>query len=312
MFQEYALFPHRDVAGNVEFGLRMTARSDGRGAARSTRCSISSGWAGSRTARVATLSGGEQQRVAHYGVQPQFVADTTGGVVRFNFGSPYAKPERLLDVEVGAKLQEGSAQFGADVYWMEFTDELVESGQVDIFGQPVTGNADRTRHVGLELEGFLPLGAGWSLGGNVTWSSNRLIRYSVIDDSLTRVSLDGNPIAGFPDILGNLRCTYETGAFTLSLSGKYVGSFYTDNYKNPANRNDAYLVWNGQLRWRLPERRRARFHPAVRRYQHSEQILHAERTGKRILPGRGEECSLWIDGHDVKEQSLGRIHTSHL
>src|SRR5258708_35943015 len=24
MFQEYALFPHRDVAGNVEFGLRMT------------------------------------------------------------------------------------------------------------------------------------------------------------------------------------------------------------------------------------------------------------------------------------------------
>ena len=23
MFQEYALFPHRDVAGNVEFGLRM-------------------------------------------------------------------------------------------------------------------------------------------------------------------------------------------------------------------------------------------------------------------------------------------------
>src|SRR5262245_52354771 len=26
MFQEYALFPHRDVAGNVEFGLRMTMR----------------------------------------------------------------------------------------------------------------------------------------------------------------------------------------------------------------------------------------------------------------------------------------------
>src|ERR1700694_1749753 len=25
MFQEYALFPHRDVAGNVEFGLRMSS-----------------------------------------------------------------------------------------------------------------------------------------------------------------------------------------------------------------------------------------------------------------------------------------------
>ncbi len=27
MFQEYALFPHRDVAGNVEFGLRIAARA---------------------------------------------------------------------------------------------------------------------------------------------------------------------------------------------------------------------------------------------------------------------------------------------
>ena len=65
MFQEYALFPHRDVAGNVEFGLRMAATD--RAATRrrgSTRCSSSSGWRGSRDRRVATLSGGEQQRVA--------------------------------------------------------------------------------------------------------------------------------------------------------------------------------------------------------------------------------------------------------
>ena len=65
MFQEYALFPHRDVAGNVEFGLRMTGldRADaaraGRRGARSRRARRARA-----TARVATLSGGEQQRVA--------------------------------------------------------------------------------------------------------------------------------------------------------------------------------------------------------------------------------------------------------
>ena len=65
MFQEYALFPHRDVAGNVEFGLRMAGvgRDErapaGRRGARARRASPIS-----RDRRVAGLSGGEQQRVA--------------------------------------------------------------------------------------------------------------------------------------------------------------------------------------------------------------------------------------------------------
>jgi thiamine transport system ATP-binding protein len=64
MFQEYALFPHRDVAGNVEFGLRMTS---GDRVARALRVDEVLDLVGLGTLReraVATLSGGEQQRVA--------------------------------------------------------------------------------------------------------------------------------------------------------------------------------------------------------------------------------------------------------
>lgn len=64
MFQEYALFPHRDVAGNVEFGLRMGSSDR---AARSERVDEMLdlvGLAGMRSRRIASLSGGEQQRVA--------------------------------------------------------------------------------------------------------------------------------------------------------------------------------------------------------------------------------------------------------
>ncbi len=64
MFQEYALFPHRDVRGNVEFGLRM-ARADR--AARARRIEEVLALVGLREfldRPVATLSGGEQQRVA--------------------------------------------------------------------------------------------------------------------------------------------------------------------------------------------------------------------------------------------------------
>jgi iron complex outermembrane recepter protein len=139
-----------------------------------------------------------------------------------------------------------------DAFWMEFADELVKSGQVDIFGQPVTGNAERTRHLGLELEGALNVVASVTLSGNFTLSRNRLVRYRVIDDSGTPVTLDGNPIAGFPDVMGNLRCTYRDDRFTGSLAVKYVGSFYTDNFKNSQNRNDAYTVTNAELLYTFP------------------------------------------------------------
>ena len=64
MFQEYALFPHRDVAGNVGFGLRMTATDRAARDLRVDEVLELVGLAGLRARRVATLSGGEQQRVA--------------------------------------------------------------------------------------------------------------------------------------------------------------------------------------------------------------------------------------------------------
>ncbi|MGI5252828.1 ABC transporter ATP-binding protein [Actinacidiphila glaucinigra] len=64
MFQDHQLFPQRDVAGNVDFGLRM------RGAAPAERERTVAelldlvGLPGAQRRAVASLSGGEQQRVA--------------------------------------------------------------------------------------------------------------------------------------------------------------------------------------------------------------------------------------------------------
>ena len=91
-----------------------------------------------------------------------------------------------------------------------------------------------------------------SLSGNVSLSRNRSIRYSVIDDNGNRAKLDGNPIAGFPDVLGNLRLTYRNEDVTASVLAKHVGSFYTDNFKKEEHKNDAYAVFNGEVLFRLP------------------------------------------------------------
>jgi thiamine transport system ATP-binding protein len=64
MFQEYALFPHRDVGANVAFGLAM--RREPRAAVRRRVGEVLElvGLSGYERRPVAELSGGEQQRVA--------------------------------------------------------------------------------------------------------------------------------------------------------------------------------------------------------------------------------------------------------
>jgi ABC-type Fe3+/spermidine/putrescine transport system ATPase subunit len=64
MFQEYALFPHRDVFGNVAFGLRMQALDRRAIAERVAEVLDLVGLAGFEHRDVNELSGGERQRVA--------------------------------------------------------------------------------------------------------------------------------------------------------------------------------------------------------------------------------------------------------
>jgi thiamine transport system ATP-binding protein len=64
MFQDGALFPHRDVRGNVEFGLRMAGIPAPERAAVVDDALALVGLGAFGDRRVAKLSGGEQQRVA--------------------------------------------------------------------------------------------------------------------------------------------------------------------------------------------------------------------------------------------------------
>jgi ABC-type Fe3+/spermidine/putrescine transport system ATPase subunit len=64
VFQNYALFPHMDVFENVAFGLRVLRVSGEEIRSRVQKVLASVGMDGRQKDKIATLSGGEQQRIA--------------------------------------------------------------------------------------------------------------------------------------------------------------------------------------------------------------------------------------------------------
>ena len=167
------------------------------------------------------------------GNQPEFERRAEGAA--FDFDRPLAKPEKLNDIEIGAGYRSANVHANVNLFWMNFRDEIVKNGQLDLYGQPVTGNADKTLHRGIEWTTALRVARPLTLGGNLSYSRNTFEDHTIFEGGQP-IALDGNPIAGFPNLLANARLTYEENGFRASLSAHYVGKKYTDNTQNNRKR----------------------------------------------------------------------------
>ncbi len=186
-------------------------------------------------------------------VEPQFERAPDGS---YAFDRPLVHPEKLYDYEAGLSYRRKAWRVALNFFYMDFKDEIINSGQLDRFGQPVTGNAERTLHTGMEFEAEVQPLPWLRCSGSLMSSHNELKEYAIfLDDSAhTGVPLDGNPIAGFPDFLANARLSFLLGGFNASLAMQHSGQKYTDNFgdRSPEifgepreNVVDAYTVFHG-------------------------------------------------------------------
>lgn len=181
------------------------------------------------------------------GSTPLFnVIDTTNGNVVYDFSDPIVNPEKMLNLELGYNYIDAKYHFNINFYMMEYFDELVKSGQLDIFGAPIDGNAPRTRHYGAEITARAILFDSYKSGkfditGNITLSRNNIIDFDFITNSGEKISLNDNEIAGFPSLMGNLRASYEYKNLFVSLAMQHVGNFRTDNFGDMLTTNEAII-----------------------------------------------------------------------
>ena len=175
------------------------------------------------------------------------------------YEDPLIDPEKVNDFEAGIGYRTGSFFVRANGFWMDFRDEIVPLGQVDQFGVPITGNAARSTHRGVELEWFGGRG-GIELSGNLTLSENFFDEYHEFVDSTAFNDYSGNSIAGFPNRLANVTLGYRKGGvyggLTLVETGRQYLDNTEDNRKNPELREtlgyqhrfiEQHAVLNGRV-----------------------------------------------------------------
>ncbi len=261
-YHKYKLFNEKYVGNEFEItGLYLNPRI---GLNYKFENNLSSYLSFARVTREPRLKNYYEAAESSAGEVPQFEVNPDGS---YNFDKPLVKPETMNDLEAGINYSNGNLNFGLNAFYMLFDNEIVKKGQVDRFGQPVTGNIDQTIHSGLELTANYKYSPHFEIIVNGSYSKNfikegeRFIKYKDQngEKKVTGVDLSGNRISGFPDLTFNAILKFKYKGFKTQFSAKYVGEFFSDNYdtklneylaKYPSfvsytdNKVDAYFVAN--------------------------------------------------------------------
>ncbi len=166
--------------------------------------------------------------------------------------------ERLYDYELGYKYTNSVFAFSANLYYMKYKDQLVQTGKLNDVGYKLQENVPDSYRTGIELAMTYTPTYWLKLDGNVTLSRNKIkdytAYYTVYDpDTYDPVYpyqqvtefYESTDISFSPNVVGSFNVTFkpfEKEDFSLSFMNKYVGRMYYDNTSNPDNRLSDYLV----------------------------------------------------------------------
>jgi len=170
--------------------------------------------------------------------------------VAFDLGA--VKPERVLDLEAGWSFRVANVDLAANVYAMEFRNEIASTGEQSEIGLTLRKNVDRSYRRGLELDAAWQVTPSIRLKTNANLSRNRIRDWTQFIDvydaegnwsgSRPRQYRDVEPLLT-PAVIVNQAIDYTPDArFSVGSVGRWVGRSYLDNTNSPDTDAPSYFV----------------------------------------------------------------------
>jgi iron complex outermembrane receptor protein len=158
------------------------------------------------------------------------------------------KSEKLQDFELGVERKNKIISYGANLYFMNYKDQLVLTGKINDVGAYTRSNIAKSYRAGIEIQSKLQLEKWFNIEANITLSENKVKDFTeFIDDydnggQITNLYKKSS-LSFSPSIIAGSSINFipfKNGE--LSIINKYVGRQFLDNSEKNSRSLNAYYV----------------------------------------------------------------------
>ena len=223
-------------------------------------------------------------------------------------GLPHA--ERLYDYELGYTYSHPRFAIGANLYFMDYDNQLVLTGEYNDVGAYKTKNVKDSYRMGAEITAGVKITDWLRWDANLVASRNKILNYhQYIDlyddqDNWNWVGQDSvvgtTTIAFSPTLTASSLFTFDIAGFTATVQTNVVSKQYLDNTQDENAMLRAYSTTNLNLQYLLPIKKsfpsgedleEARRYPDIRLMCQINNIFNA-----KYANNGGAEASRFMDG----------------
>jgi len=165
--------------------------------------------------------------------------------------------ETLNDFEAGYTYKTNLFLLGANLYYMRYNDQLIQTGEINDVGSPIMVNADDSYRTGIELSGGLKISRSLNWDIHATFSRNKIKNFTEYVDNWDSGNQDAfglgkTDLAFSPETIVNSQISFKPHkSLSISMLSNYVGDQHIDNSSNDDRKLDSWFVSNLKVDYQL-------------------------------------------------------------
>ncbi len=167
----------------------------------------------------------------------------------------------MSDLEFGYLFNNNKLNMAANFYWMNYSNQLILTGQINDVGGYTRTNVKDSYRAGIELSTSYKISSSLQLNAALSLSQNKIKEFNEYVDeyfdeepyySQKLISHQNSDLAFSPNIVGNAVFTVVPFKnFTVDWVSKYVGRQFLDNTSNVARSINPFTFSNLSLSYSL-------------------------------------------------------------
>jgi iron complex outermembrane receptor protein len=173
-----------------------------------------------------------------------------------NGSYPAPRAEELTDVELGYTYNTNDLRFGVNFYYMDYTDQFVQTGLLSDIGENLTTNIDDSYRLGVELKAGIDVTPWLSVDYNTALSRNRIRDFDEVvedwDNGSQTIHYGSSTLAFSPSVISNAFVNLHHRGWQATWHTGYVSRQYLDNTECTERSLPAYQVSNLSVSYSTP------------------------------------------------------------